>query len=183
MEFPVSLTTSSGLLHFAIDSTDAFGSGLHESTASCLRHMAHLSDQGKKGQFLDLGCGSGILSIAALKLGFSRVIAFDVRSQACETARLNFIRHEYLERTVLFCGTIASLRNIEVDLLVANIQGDILLDLHTVLPGYIKDKGILIAAGIAWDWLYDVKTALAHQGLSLIVTEQLEEFSTLIFQR
>jgi len=183
MDFPICLETPTRTLHFVIDAAHSFGSGEHESTASCLSLLVGLAAGRNASLMLDVGCGSGILSVAAAKLGVASIVSFDINLDACRTARQNFRRNLVERQISLFNGTIEAIHKQRFGLIVANIQGDIVLEMHRVLATLLAENGMIIVAGIAWDWLYDVKTAFCDQGLECVESRQLEEFSTFVFHK
>ncbi len=123
----------------------AFGTGTHPTTALCLTWLDSADIKGKT--IIDYGCGSGILSIAALKLGAAKVFAVDIDQQALiatkENARRNKILDERLE-----IGYPKDLEKIEVDIVVANILSGPLIELSTEIASLCKTNGLLAISGI-----------------------------------
>ncbi|MDF1536797.1 MAG: 50S ribosomal protein L11 methyltransferase [bacterium] len=166
----------------------AFGSGLHETTVSCLEELETLAPlQGLT--VLDVGCGTGILSIAALLLGARYATAFDVEpdaSSACAgNARLNGVH----DRLSVYCGTMAALKgealgeSAHFDLILANIYGDIILDLARDLAGRLAEDGRLILSGIAFEHMTDIRTSFRKLGLTLVTNRMMEDYVTMVWRK
>ena len=117
-----------GVHEVVIDPGQAFGTGTHPTTRLCLELMLDLDRQGRRGSFADLGCGSGVLSIAAAKLGFHPVSAFDAdRAAVAATdanARANAVLLERVERLDLRSGPVP-----RADVVAANLMRPLLLRL------------------------------------------------------
>lgn len=157
-----------------IDPGVSFGTGKHETTQLCIRQLRKYMKQGD--EVLDVGCGSGILSIAALKLGASHVVGTDIDENCMESTyenmevnRLekklgefymgNLIDDEKLQQTV---GTE------RFDIVVANILADVIIPMAPVIPARLKQGGIFITSGII-DFKEDaVKTAIEQAGLEVL---------------
>lgn len=160
----------------------AFGSGEHETTENCLKIMEQFTDiQGRN--VLDLGSGTGILAIAALKLGAARACCVDIEPKAVETAKLNFQSNGLEDRVTHITGTLAAVEEKDFDLILANIYGDILLDLVDSLTRKLLPGGKLMLSGILWEYNFDVRQAYERRGLDVIRNHMLDEFSTVIMQK
>lgn len=164
-----------------IMSRGAFGSGEHETTASCIEAMEKLDLTGKS--FLDLGSGTGILAIAALKLGAARGVCIDIEPDAVESARhnceLNGINQEIAHR----CGTLDDITEKNFDFVFANIYGDILLAVCDDLVGKVKPAGTLLLSGILWEYNYEVRATYEKAGCEVIKNRMMEEFSTVLLKK
>jgi len=136
----------------------AFGTGTHTTTALCLEWLDKIEIAGKT--LLDFGCGSGILAIAALKLGAKSVTAVDIDLQAITATRQNALSNEVddrLESTV----QIDQLYH-QFDFVVANILAGTLIDHATFVCDRLKSGGRLALSGILADQVGDVSTAYRH---------------------
>lgn len=160
----------------------AFGSGEHETTESCVKILEKLP--GIKGtNVLDLGSGTGILAIAALKLGAEHVCCVDIEPKAVETAQINFRLNGLDERATHFTGTLETVTASGFDMILANIYGDILLDLADSLIAKVKPEGILLLSGILWEDNFDVRKAYEKHGCEVIRNHMLDEFSTVVMRK
>lgn len=137
-----------------IDPGIAFGTGLHETTQLCIRQLQkHIKPHAK---ILDVGCGSGILSVIALKLGAGQAIGLDVDENAITAAYENLkVNHIPQEKFRVLTGNI--LEDISIseeigyecyDIIVANILADVLKPLTSIIPDHLKKGGIYITSGI-----------------------------------
>lgn len=137
-----------------IDPGIAFGTGLHETTQLCIKQLQkHIKPHTK---ILDVGCGSGILSVIALKLGAEQVIGLDVDENAITAAYENLeVNHIPQEKFRILTGNI--LEDISIseeigyecyDIIVANILTDVLKPLTPIVPDHLKRGGIYITSGI-----------------------------------
>lgn len=137
-----------------IDPGIAFGTGLHETTQLCIKQLQkHIKPHTK---ILDVGCGSGILSVIALKLGAEQVIGLDVDENAITAAYENLeVNHIPQEKFRILTGNI--LEDISIseeigyecyDIIVANILADVLKPLTPIVPDHLKRGGIYITSGI-----------------------------------
>jgi ribosomal protein L11 methyltransferase len=132
----------------------AFGTGTHPTTALCLQFLDTLPLAGRS--VIDYGCGSGILGIAALKLGASQVVAVDLDTQALLAARANSVRNSVSARL----RTQAPSMDLEsADLVLANILAQPLIELAPILTRACRVGGDLILSGLLDAQAHAVKTA------------------------
>lgn len=122
----------------------AFGTGTHPTTALCLEWLDGLDLHGKT--LVDYGCGSGILAIAALKLGAARVMAIDHDPQALQASRDNALKNGVGEQLMVCLPE--AMPAITADLLVANILAGPLMTLAPTLCGLLKPGGLFALSGI-----------------------------------
>ena len=135
----------------------AFGTGTHPSTALCLRWLdAHLHEGAR---VIDYGCGSGVLAIAAARLGARIVDAFDIDPQALIATRDNADENS-VQTQIRVCDTAAQLPA-QADVVVANILAGTLVELAPDLAGYLVPGGQLILAGILKQQVHEVRAGFA----------------------
>jgi ribosomal protein L11 methyltransferase len=134
----------------------AFGTGSHPTTALCLAWMAdkNFSNQ----SVIDYGCGSGILSIAACKLGANRVFGVDIDPQAID-ASLENSRRNGISQDLLRVSLVSDLNVDKVDLLIANILSGPLVELAQKFADMIKPGGKILLSGILKTQVNDIKCA------------------------
>ena len=168
----------------SLDPGMAFGTGTHQTTRLCLEFLERLVKNGD--EMLDLGCGSGILSIAGLLLGASHAIAVDidpiVETIAAENAAMNGIKDEYRIMTGDILSDDGIKREISkqrYDIVTANIVASVIIKLAPQIPALLKDDGVFIASGIILERLDEVKDALANNGLKVLEVKKLDEWSAL----
>jgi ribosomal protein L11 methyltransferase len=122
----------------------AFGTGTHPTTALCLQWLDSADLAGK--QVIDFGCGSGILAIAALRLGAAGVIAVDHDPQALQATRDNAARNGVLARLQIHGNDDAPA--LTADILLANILAGTLIELEPLLASRVKPGGMIVLSGI-----------------------------------
>ena len=151
----------------------AFGTGAHTTTRHCLEALELLVTEGNS--VADLGCGSGILAIAAARLGAEKVVALDIDSQAVLLAQENVLRNRVGDRVQVLEGSLAELRNVDhahgFDLIVANIRASALEDF--IQAGISRDlagDGRIVMSGILAEQLDSVLEIAELGGLQ---TEQV----------
>ena len=159
-----------------IDPALAFGSGHHETTFGCLMLLQKYIQ--KNNTVLDVGCGSGILGLAARKLE-ALVDLCDTDEQAVQSTQENFIlNHETYRR--IWTGSV-QLREEMYDVVIANIIADVLIMLSSDLKKAVKEDGILILSGILDKYVDKVEAKIAS--MTLLEKYQKEEWFTLVLQR
>lgn len=150
----------------------AFGTGHHESTRLCLRFIERSLETHDSMSVLDAGCGSGILSIAAARLGAKPVVAFDIDEIALSETKKNLRRNAIPEDVRLVCGDIRSIKG-RYDLIVANISPEELLQIRDELRSRLSRKGLLLLSGIPVSRRDELLSGM--QECSLILIEELRE--------
>ena len=150
----------------------AFGTGSHATTRLCLTALEKIVEPGMK--VLDLGCGSGILSIAALLLGAERAFACDIDDKAVdvayENAALNGVdRERYAVRAgdVLSDAGLRKEMGTGYDVVMANIVSDVIIALAPAVRGLMKEGGRFLASGIIDSREEEVRAALEAAGLTV----------------
>lgn len=160
----------------------AFGSGEHETTRSCLEEMENIPVL-PAAKVLDLGCGTGILSIAAAKMGAQSVTALDPNAEAIQTTISN-IHLNRVEKVVRpLQEELKTLDEQDFDLIMSNLYGDILLTLAGTFTSFLKPEGYLLLSGIQYEYSYEVKTEVMKSGCRLVKSKYLEEYTTLVFRK
>lgn len=169
---------NAGRVQVTMDPENAFGSGTHETTRLVLREL----DRRLHGQerVLDVGCGSGVLAIAALKLGAASAVATDTDADAVTVSRKNGERNGVADRLEVTGAPVSSLDG-EYDMIVANIHASALQQLAGDLMALLAPEGTLVLSGIlATDWR---KVASSYEGLPLLVVTKEGEWACLTFRR
>ncbi len=149
----------------------SFGTGQHPTTAFCLRQIAQLREAGAHGSLLDLGTGSGILAIAAAKLGYTPIHAVDNDPEAVRIAQAN-ARRNRAEQKIAFrhfdLMKMAVRSKVRYQVVCANLTADLLISERSRILGSLKPNGSLIVAGILREQFDSVKQAYERAGLRLI---------------
>lgn len=156
----------------ALDPGMAFGTGLHPTTRLCLAALESLADRGSLGgaagaaSVLDVGCGSGILSIAAAKLGAGKVLALDSDEIAVDATRANAKRNGLARRVRARKGSSPSGEG-PFDVVLANLIASVLIALADGLVADTRPGGTLLASGIFENREGDVAAAFTSRGLAI----------------
>ena len=136
----------------------AFGTGTHETTRLC---MEFLEDCVKPGSaMLDVGCGSGILSVAGLLLGAERAVGVDIDPLAVKTAAQNAERNHVAERFTAVCGSLTEKVEGKFDVVAANIVADVVIELTKDIEQYLAPGASYIISGVIDEREQDVLRAL-----------------------
>jgi ribosomal protein L11 methyltransferase len=160
----------------------AFGSGEHETTASCLEMLAQRPEVGG-ARLLDLGSGTGILALGALKLGADHALCVDIDPLAVESARANAELNGLATRLTHHTGVLADVDEKDFDLVLANIYGDLLLDLAEGLVRRARRDALLLLSGILWEYNFDVRQRFERLGCEVLKNLMLEQFSTVLLRK
>ena len=171
-----------GRLPVILDPGLTFGTGAHPSTQMVMEAMEQLVEPG--AACLDLGSGSGILSIAALRLGARQAIGIDIDPKAEDIARENAAYNGFAAPNfTALTGNVtadrrlmATLQQDQYDLVLVNIVADVIIGLSPVLPQLLSSHSTLICSGILDSRLEDVTAALKAQGLTVISTRAKEDW-------
>jgi len=152
-----------------IDPASSFGTGQHHTTRLCLELLEKSLKKGDR--ILDMGCGSGILSIGAMLLGAGSAVAVDIEENAAETAMENAVKNNISpEKYKTFYGNIltdealADKIDAKYDVIAANIVADVLIAMKEHFLRYIKNGGILIVSGIIEERMHEVIGELESVG-------------------
>ncbi|WP_105188420.1 50S ribosomal protein L11 methyltransferase [Pseudoalteromonas sp. T1lg48] len=137
----------------------AFGTGTHATTALCLRWLESLDLAGKT--VVDFGCGSGILGIAAIKLGAERVIGIDIDQQALDASIDNAERNGVADKLEVYLPE--NQPSFEADVVVANILAQPLRELNEVILGLLKSGGELALSGVLEEQAESVASFYEHK--------------------
>lgn len=154
------------LIPLVIDPKMSFGTGYHESTRLMLRMMTALVKPGAR--VLDAGTGTGILAIAALKLGAASALTFDVDVWAEENAEENFAHNGVSDVAEVRIGEIGVVPETGFDLVIANIHREVLLDLLPALVSKMTPDGHLMLAGLLLTDAPRMRDAIREAGLETV---------------
>ena len=149
----------------------SFGTGQHPTTSFCLHEIVRCHKNGTKVTFLDIGTGSGILAIAATKLGFAPVHAFDFDPEAVRVARENAHKNKVDSKLKPTRGDVTKLPlkpSRQYDLVCANLISNLLIAERRRIVNRLKPGGTLVLAGILTAEFAEVERAFADLGLKLV---------------
>ena len=179
----------SGRLKVILDPGLTFGTGAHPSTQMVMEAMEEAIVPGS--HCLDLGSGSGILSITALRLGAESAVGVDIDPKAEGIARENAAFNgfaapaftAYTGNVTQDHGLMARLSRKEYDVVLVNIVADVIISLAPVLPNFLMGKSVLICSGILDNRLTDVQRALEKAGLTVTSVRAKEDWRCVTAQR
>lgn len=169
-----------------IDPSMAFGTGTHPTTQLCLETVETYTQPGTI--VIDVGCGSGILSIAALKLGAAHALAVDIDPQAIRSTRENAVANDILARLETGQGSVDEILNgkftlCQAPLVLANILAPIIIRLFASgLAKLVAPGGILILSGILDKQAEDVLAAAQAHGLMEIERRQITDWVAMVMR-
>ena len=144
----------------------AFGSGTHDTTRLCLETLEKYANPGKT--VLDIGCGSGILSVASLLLGADKAVGVDIDALAVKTARENGRTNGFDEpRFTVLQGSTTDKVTGRYDIIVANIVADIIINLCRDVKNFMNPGAVFITSGIIVPREDDVLRAFEENGLAV----------------
>ncbi|MCI9175434.1 MAG: 50S ribosomal protein L11 methyltransferase [Lachnospiraceae bacterium] len=164
-----------------IDPGTSFGTGKHETTRLCIQQIRKYLKPNDR--LLDVGCGSGILSVAGLKLGAGEAVGIDVDPLCIEASRENIrVNHLPEEKGRFYQGNLIEDEALQeqigggYDIAAANILADIIIPLTPAIPACLKQGGIYITSGIIDFKETAVRAAIEAAGFTILETEHLGEW-------
>lgn len=168
-----------------IDPGTAFGTGAHETTKLCILNLKKYQKAGDK--VLDLGCGSGILSIAASKLGASYVAGTDIDENAVKASKENAVQNHveasfYLNNVLEDKAGRKQLGN-DYDIVVANILADVIIPLAEIAGEFMKPDALFISSGIIYLKAEEVKEALLSNGFEIVEVTQMGDWFSYVARK
>ena len=175
-----------------IDPGVSFGTGKHETTQLCIKQLQkYIGGVVKAPKVLDVGCGSGILSIVALKLGAREVIGTDLDADCITSSQENMaVNHLSEELGVFYKGNLIDdvelqekVGTEEYEIVVANILADVIIPMAPVIPARLKEGGYFITSGIIDFRENDVKEAIEKAGLKVIEINHQGEWVNITAQK
>jgi ribosomal protein L11 methyltransferase len=149
-----------------INPSMAFGTGHHETTRLCIQAMEEVFENVKVRNVLDIGCGSGILAISAVKLGADEAVGLDIDPVAVQEAKNNSERNSVSHKIKLFCGYLEGVKG-KFDFIVANISVEAILFMKNELKLKLKEEGKLLVSGIPYARGNEVVSGLKGAGFIL----------------
>ena len=171
-----------------LDPHNAFGSGKHPSTRLCLKIMdliARDTSNTKRlrgGKVLDFGCGTGLLAIAAIKMGAKSALGVEIDGPSAEAAEGN-VKLNHLSRTIKIKKGSWDAVQEKYDLIMANLVASVLIRTGKCLPGHLKDQGLAVVSGFGENQLNEMKQLFT--GIGMIISQQftLESWAALVLAK
>lgn len=170
-----------------IEAGPAFGTGHHGTTKGCLEALADVAKKRKLGKVLDIGTGSAVLAIAAMKSGASMAVASDIDPESIRIAKINADNNKMGRNLHLLVATGANnafIRNQgKYDTVMANILARPLVSLSSDITKLTKPGGYIILSGLLTHQEPQVKAAFAGRNLAMVNRRRLGAWSTLVFKK
>ncbi len=163
-----------------LDSNMAFGTGEHETTSMCVELMQEYITPASV--CIDVGCGSGILGISAIKLGAAKAYLTDIDPIAVESSLHNATLNGVAEKTVVAHSNLLENTEVQGDIMMANITGEVLKMLAPSIPKNLKKDGVLILSGIIESRLEMVKAAYEAVGMTVVFEKRKGEWFALVLK-
>ncbi len=154
-----------------MDPGAAFGTGTHATTSLCLELLEKYAQNGDT--VLDIGCGSGILSVAGVLLGAKNAVGVDIDATAVKVAKENATLNNVSDKTEYFVGDLADKVSGKYDIVCANIVADIIMKLNKTVTDYMTNDAIYITSGII-----DVRADAVKQSFkdnNFIIVDELKK--------
>jgi len=163
----------------SIDPKMSFGTGEHQTTKLVLKLLEDYIRPGMK--VLDVGSGTGILSIASVKLGASSAVAVDNDEICLENCKENCSLNEVSEKVKILFGEINIVEEADFDLVVANIQKNILMDIAEQIKSKIKINGIVILSGLLKEDEDEIVKYYSLPGFKKVEADSMDEWIAIVF--
>ena len=170
-----------------IDPASTFGTGQHHTTKLVMERLEKIVNEGDR--VLDLGCGSGILSIAALLFGAESAVMVDIFENAVKTAGENVEKNGFdKNRYMAYCGNViedSALRERiggGYNVIAANIVADVIIAMSGLFGGFLAKDGTLIVSGIITERLPEVLTALEGNGFKVASLSEEEGWNAIVLE-
>lgn len=164
-----------------IDPGRAFGSGSHATTRMCLAELELLVNVGDS--VADIGCGSGVLAVAAVRLGAARAVGVDVQGEALVVSTANAAVCGVADQVEFGEGSIELLAGQIFEVVVANIAASVLLELATRLAAVVSATGALVLSGVLEEQVPAILEEFALQGFTLVSTAADGDWRALVLRR
>lgn len=174
--------TAEGKIILEIDPGMSFGTGQHHTTRLCIEQIVKHVKAGM--EVLDMGCGSGILSIASILLGAGKATGIDIDENATRTARENAALNDiYEDRFTVYCGDVTVDEELQetigfnkYDMIAVNIIAQIIMGMSFTFPKFLKKGGLVIASGIIKKYVDDVVGDFKALGFEILEINNSEEW-------
>ncbi len=171
-------TPEEGDILVELDPGMAFGTGTHETTILCTEALERYVKQGDI--VYDIGCGSGILSIVAAKLGAEKVVGVDLDEVCIKVSNENIIINQVEDIIEVKKGNLLDVVEGKANIIVSNIIAEIIVEMIGDLKLHLEDKGIFITSGIIEEKIPMVEKALLENGFKILETKQKNEWALIL---
>lgn len=169
---------SSDELIIELDPGMAFGTGTHPTTVMCIQALEHIVTPGD--HIIDVGTGSGVLSIAGAMLGAEHITALDLDEVAVRSAKINIKLNKVQDIVEVYQGNLLDNINVQAEVVVANILAEVIVSFTDDVAQVVKPGGHFIASGIIQQKKQAVKDAMISSGFDIVETIQMEDWVAII---
>lgn len=174
--------STEGKIVLEIDPGMSFGTGQHFTTRLCIEQIEKYLTEGM--EVLDMGCGSGILSIAAILLGAKSSVGVDIDENAVRIAKENATINNILDdRFTVYCGNVTDDKELQdtigynkYDMIAVNIIADIIIGMSSNFPKFLKKGGIVVASGIIKKYLQNIIDNFESLGFEIKEINEKEDW-------
>ena len=181
--------STDGKIILEIDPGMSFGTGQHHTTRLCIEQINKYLTQGM--EVLDMGCGSGILSIASVLLGAKHSVGVDIDENAVRIAKENAALNDiYEDRFTLFAGDVTNdekLQNLigynKYDMIEVNIIADIIIGMSHTFTKFLKNDGLVIASGIIKKYLQNIIDNFECLGFEILEVKDSEDWVCVVARK
>lgn len=161
-----------------LDPGMAFGTGTHETTIMCAEALeSHVKPHSK---VFDIGCGSGVLSIVAAKVGADKVIGVDLDEVCVKVSNENIMINEVENIVEIRHGNLLDVVKEKANIIVANIIAEIIVSITGDIGGFLEDDGIFISSGIIIEKIPMVENALIENGFKILEVRKMNSWACVI---
>jgi ribosomal protein L11 methyltransferase len=162
-----------------IDPKMSFGTGEHQTTKLVLRLLEKIVNPGMK--VLDVGSGTGILAITAIKLGAKKAVAVDFDEVCLENCKENCAINNVENSVEVITGEINDVNEKDFDLIIANIQKNVLIEIAGKIKSKLNHNGIVILSGLLESDKDDIEKKYCSLGFATIEIEHMDEWIAIVF--
>ncbi|MEE1103280.1 MAG: 50S ribosomal protein L11 methyltransferase, partial [Alistipes sp.] len=170
----------SGVVDVVIAPRMSFGTGHHTTTALMSQSIAEL---GLKGRGLDMGCGTGVLAIVALKCGAAEMVCIDIDDWACDSCRDSVKLSGVEDKVEVRCGSTEVLGREEFDFILANINRNILQMMMPHFSRRIKEGGQLLMSGFLSEDVVHISASALEYGFAIEEIKERDEWIVMICRK
>lgn len=168
----------SGEIIVELDPGMAFGTGTHETTTMCIRALEKYTKP--NSTIFDIGCGSGILSIAAAKLGGKRVVGVDLDELPVKVSKENVKLNKVSDVVEIRRGNLLDVVDEKADIIVSNIIAEVIVTLASDIVPYLKGDSIFISSGIIIEKVDMVVNALLKEGFKVLEISKMNGWACIV---
>jgi len=167
-----------------LDPKHSFGTGKHPSTRLCLEVLAQLASDSRldSRDVLDVGCGTGILAVAAVKMGASRALGVDIDPECVRAARKNALHNNLSQAIEIRQGSLDAVQG-KYGLVLANLVASVLISVGPKIPGCLKDGGLAVVSGFGENQSAEMRRLFEGCGLGIEREFTLDGWSAFLMTR